>query len=235
MAIEVLISAERIQQRVDEMAAQIVRDYGHQPITIVGVLTGSIMFLADLIRRLDFPLRVGLIQASSYRGAATRPGPLQVRDAGLPPLEGRDVLLLDDIFDTGQTLSHLLAHVQQQRPRSLRSAVLLWKVGRQRVEITPDFHCFRIPDLFVVGYGLDYQDYYRHLRHVAAACSKAKAADYIDAPARRASPAEGADRIARSRRRALQRVSRCARSSVDRVLASEARGRAFDPRRARQH
>lgn len=165
---KVLLTEARIQAGIDELAGRLDVEYRGRPLTVLGVLTGSLVFLADLIRRLDFPLRVGLIQASSYRGAATVPGRLEIRDVGLPPIEGRDILLLDDIFDTGQTLAHLLALVEGQRPRSLRSAVLLWKEGRQRVEIVPDYHCFKIPDLFVVGYGLDYQDDYRHLRHVAA-------------------------------------------------------------------
>jgi hypoxanthine phosphoribosyltransferase len=86
----------------------------------------------------------------------------------MPEIAGRDVLLLDDIFDTGQTLARVLDAVATMRPASLRSAVLLWKEGRQRVSITPDYHCFQIPDVFVVGYGLDYNDEFRHLPYVAA-------------------------------------------------------------------
>lgn len=164
---KVLLTETEIQAGIDDLATRLDAEYRGKPLTVLGVLTGSLIFLADLIRRMDFPLRVGLIQASSYRGKSTLPGRLEIRDAGLPVLEGRDVLLLDDIFDTGQTLSHLLTQVARQRPNSLRSAVLLWKTGRQRVEIIPDYHCFKIPDQFVVGYGLDYQDDYRHLRHVA--------------------------------------------------------------------
>ncbi|MSR57435.1 MAG: hypoxanthine phosphoribosyltransferase [Planctomycetaceae bacterium] len=165
---KVLLTEIEIQAGIEALAKRLDAEYRGRPLTVLGVLTGSLIFLADLIRRMDFPLRVGLIQASSYRGTATLPGALEIHDAGLPILEGRDVLLLDDIFDTGQTLSHLVQHVERQRPHSLRSAVLLWKIGRQRVEITPDYYCFRIPDVFVVGYGLDYHDDYRHLPHVAA-------------------------------------------------------------------
>src|SRR4029077_15037572 len=116
----------------------------------------------------DLPLKVGLVQASSYRGPATSPGSLAIADVSGLDITGRHVLLLDDIFDTGQTLSGLVAELQKREPASLRSALLLWKEGRQRVSLTPDYHCFRIPDLFVVGYGLDYNDEYRHLPHVAA-------------------------------------------------------------------
>src|SRR5580704_12887842 len=104
---EVLISAARIQQRIGELARQIQADYTDRPVTIIGVLTGSLMFLADLVGHLDLQLRIGLIQASSYRGAVTRPGELHVQPELLPDIRGRHVLLLDDILDTGQTLSYL--------------------------------------------------------------------------------------------------------------------------------
>lgn len=165
---DILISADRIQQRVDELARQIAADYRDCPaLTIVGVLTGSLMFLADLVRRLDLPLRIGLIQASSYRGSATLPGALRVQPEMLPDVRGRHVLLLDDILDTGQTLHHLIGHVRGLGPASLKVAVLLRKEGRQRLAVEPDYRGFDIPDAFVVGYGLDYNDEYRHLPYVA--------------------------------------------------------------------
>jgi hypoxanthine phosphoribosyltransferase len=164
---QTLISAERIQQRVSELARQIAGDYGDRPLTIVGVLTGSLMFLADLVRHLDLPLRIGFIQASSYRGTSTTPGRLHVQPELLPDLTGRHVLLLDDILDTGQTLHHLTEHLRGLGVASLRVAVLLRKQGRQQVPFEPDYCGFDIPDKFVVGYGLDYDDEYRHLPYVA--------------------------------------------------------------------
>ena len=131
------------------------------------MLTGSIVLLADLIRQLDLPLEVGLVQARSYRGASTRPGELDIHAELLPEVRGRDVLLVDDIFDTGRTLAALLRQIGRLEPRSLRSAVLLRKCGRQEVAIEPDYFVFDIPNVFVVGYGLDYQDSYRHLPYVA--------------------------------------------------------------------
>src|SRR5262245_5261564 len=110
----VLISAEQIDRRLTELAGQIAPVYRDRPLTIVGVLTGSLMFLADLVRRLDLPLRIGFIQASSYRGTATRPGDLHVGPELLPDVRGRHVLLLDDILDTGQTLRHLVRHLTDQ-------------------------------------------------------------------------------------------------------------------------
>jgi hypoxanthine phosphoribosyltransferase len=136
-------------------------------LTIVGVLTGSLMFLADLVRHLDLQLRIGLIQASSYRGATTTPGELTVGPELLPEVRGRHVLLLDDILDTGHTLKRLVAHLAGLEVASLRTAVLLRKQGRQQVPFEPDYTGFEIPDAFVVGYGLDYNDEYRHLPHVA--------------------------------------------------------------------
>jgi hypoxanthine phosphoribosyltransferase len=166
--VKVLLKEAEISAGIDRLAEQIAVEYRDRPLTVLGVLTGSLIFLSDLIRRLNFPLQVGLIRASSYRGRATDPGALQIAAAAMPDIAGRDVLLLDDIFDTGRTLSQLLATLAQMQPASLHSAVLLWKEGRQQVSITPDYHCFRIPDVFVVGFGLDYNGEYRHLPYVAA-------------------------------------------------------------------
>ncbi len=164
---KVLLPAEQIQRRVAELAGQIARDYHGRPVTIIGVLTGCLMFLADLVRHLDLPLRIGLVQASSYRGAVTTPGELRVQPELLPDLRGRDVLLLDDILDTGHTLANLHRHLCGLGSASVRTAVLLRKRGRQEVPFEPDYCGFDIPDAFVVGYGLDYNDEYRHLPYIA--------------------------------------------------------------------
>jgi hypoxanthine phosphoribosyltransferase len=164
---KVLIPADQIQRRVAELAQRIGHDYQGRPLTIIGVLTGSLIFLADLVRHLDLPLRIGLIQASSYRGASTTPGELTVAPELLPEVRGRHVLLLDDILDTGNTLSRLVDHLQSLEVASLRTAVLLRKQGRQMVPIEPDYTGFEIPNAFVVGYGLDYNDEHRHLSYVA--------------------------------------------------------------------
>lgn len=163
-----LIEERQIHEAVARLAEQIASDYRDRPFTILGVLTGSIILLSDLIRRIDLPLRVGLIQASSYRGPATSPGQLSINTELVPDIADRDVLLVDDIFDTGKTLRALLETVRQKGPRSVRSAVLLWKEDRSQVDFEPDYHCFQIPDVFVVGYGLDYNDEYRHLPYIAA-------------------------------------------------------------------
>ncbi len=163
---EILLPADRIQARVEELAKQIGTDSREQPLTIVGVLTGCLMFLADLVRRLDQPLRIALIQASSYRGATTVAGELVIDPKLLPDIRGRHILLLDDILDTGHTLSRLVEHLKSLGPASIKTAVLVRKKGRQTVPFEPDYCGFEIPDVFVVGYGLDYNDDYRNLPYV---------------------------------------------------------------------
>ncbi len=162
-----LLSEQQIRDGVERMAGEVAGFYAGRPLTVIGVLTGSVVLLADLIRRLDLPLRVGVVQTRSYRGAATRPGQLEINSSMLPDINQRDVLLVDDIFDTGHTLDRLVQQIQNLGSRSVRSAVLLRKEGRQEVRLVPDHVAFTIPDVFVVGYGLDYQDAYRHLPYVA--------------------------------------------------------------------
>jgi hypoxanthine phosphoribosyltransferase len=164
---EILIPAERIQHRVIELGRQIAADYHGRPVTIVGVLTGCLIFLADLVRQMDLPLRIGLIQASSYRGEATTPGELRVGPELAPDVKGRHVLLLDDILDTGQTMSRLVRHFRDLGAASVAVVVLLRKRDRLRVPLEPEYVGFDIPDAFVVGYGLDYNDEHRHLPYIA--------------------------------------------------------------------
>jgi hypoxanthine phosphoribosyltransferase len=165
--VQVLIGADRIRERVAELARQIAADFAGRPVTVVGVLTGSLIFLADLVRGLDVPVKIGLIQASSYRGASTTPGPLRVQPDLVPDVRGRHVLLIDDILDTGRTLSHLTAHLRSLEVASLRIAVLLRKEGRQEIPLNPDYCGFEIPNAFVVGYGLDFNDEFRQLPYIA--------------------------------------------------------------------
>lgn len=166
----ILLTADELRDGVARMADEIRAACAtgvERPLTVLGVMTGSVVLLADLIRQFTIPLRVGVLQASSYRGGVTR-GELEVRLEGLPDVEGRDVLLVDDIFDTGRTLDELRRRLLDLGARSVRTAVLLRKSGRQEVDYRPDFTAFEIPDEFVVGYGLDYRDEYRHLPYVAA-------------------------------------------------------------------
>lgn len=163
-----LLSAQQIQAEVAKLGAVIEQEYRGEPLTVIGVLTGSVILLADLIRCIDLKVRVGLIQASSYRGKATSPGKLSINTELLPDIREHRVLLIDDIFDTGHTLTGLVSRVQLHGPTSLETAVLLKKQGRSEVDFEPDYFCFDIPNEFVVGYGLDYNDEYRHLPNVVA-------------------------------------------------------------------
>ena len=165
-SLRVLIDESAVRQGVERLAREIISDYEPRPLTILGVMTGSLVLLADLIRQLDLQIRVGVIQASSYRGGTVR-GELVIDDRWMPEIEGHEGLLVDDIFDTGHTLDKIVERIRVRQPKSIRSAVLLTKLGRSEVQIKPDYSVFEIPDEFVVGYGLDYQDEYRHLPHIA--------------------------------------------------------------------
>jgi len=164
----ILLDKESLHDGVSRMAQDIEAAFEGRNLTIVGVLTGSVVLVADLIRLIDQPLRVGVIQASSYRGATTERGQLIINSELMLDISGRDVLLVDDIYDTGHTLAQVVEKLHEFKPRSIRSAVLLRKEGRQEADYEPDFAAFLIPDEFVVGYGLDYEDMYRNLPHVAA-------------------------------------------------------------------
>lgn len=164
--VELLINEAKIRDRLIAIGQQIEADYRDKPLTIVAVLTGSLIALADLVRQIKIPLRIALLQASSYRGATTTATTLVVNEAFAPDVAGRDVLLLDDILDTGQTLNALVQHLQDRGAKSVRTVVLLRKIGRQIVALEPDYCGFVIPDVFVVGYGLDYNDEFRHLPYV---------------------------------------------------------------------
>ena len=165
---EILLSPAELAAGIDRLSGEVRRAFGPRPITVVGVLTGSIMVVADLIRRLDGPVNVSMVWASSYRGTATRPGGLELRLDLLPDLTGHEVLLVDDIFDSGRTLDALMAELRRRGAASVRSLVLLRKAGRAEVALQPDFVGFDIPDAFVVGYGLDFDGLWRHLPYLAA-------------------------------------------------------------------
>jgi hypoxanthine phosphoribosyltransferase len=163
--VKILLTEQELQDGIARLAEQLTAEYQNRPITFVAIMTGSLVLLADLIRRLEMPIRVSLIQASSYRGG-TESGELVLDDSAMLDIAGRDCILVDDIFDTGKTLTRVTERLQSMSPASLRSIVLLYKEGRQLYPLEPDYFIFRIPDEFVVGYGLDYQDLYRNLPYV---------------------------------------------------------------------
>jgi hypoxanthine phosphoribosyltransferase len=160
----ILITRNEIDQRVKELARGISATYEDDPrgLVIVPVLAGSIIFLADLIRNLPFKMKVGLMTVSSYRGATTQAGQTRLlQDLDLD-IENRHVLVVDDILDTGNTLRTVLSGLKKRNPASLRMCVLLRKTAKAPKDLVPDFVGFDIEDVFVVGYGLDYNDHYRN-------------------------------------------------------------------------
>jgi hypoxanthine phosphoribosyltransferase len=165
---QTLLTAAEIAARVKTLGDAISRDYQSRPLTVVGVLHGSVVFVADLIRAITTPHQLGFVTASSYRGDATTPADLRLDLESLPDLTGREVLLVDDILDTGHTLTALRERIAARQPSGIRTAVLLWKKERTETTIAPDYVGFEIPDRFVVGYRLDFKGDYRHLPFIGA-------------------------------------------------------------------
>ena len=163
-----LISPEEIAEKIQETAVQIDREYQDKEITFVLVMKGSICVASDLIRSLKTPFTLECIRASSYGQNGTTPGELYLEGFDRLNLEGKDVIVIDDIFDTGRTMDGILKKLQTKNPRSLKSLVLLLKDVPHKVSILPDYSLFTISDLFVIGYGLDYKELYRGLPGVYA-------------------------------------------------------------------
>ena len=164
---EVLIPEDRIQAKVAELGARISADYAGRSITLVSVLKGSLPFMADLMRSISVPLRIDLMEVSSYGGATTESsGLVRILKDLSSSIEGEDVLIVEDIIDTGLTLNYLVRYLRGKNPATLRICTLLDKPARRLVEIPVDYIGFPIPDQFVVGYGLDYGELYRNLRFV---------------------------------------------------------------------
>ncbi len=166
-SLEVLISEEEIRQRVAELGAQIKADYGEEPILLVGVLKGSYTFLADLTRHLGMNIEVDFVQTSSYGDGKSSSGIVQIRKDLDISIEGRNVLIVEDILDSGLTLKHLRELLGTRKPLSLKVVTLLCKPDAARHGAHAEYIGFEIPDKFVVGYGLDYAERYRNLPYVA--------------------------------------------------------------------
>jgi hypoxanthine phosphoribosyltransferase len=164
--LRILIPAETIQARIAEMGAQIGRDYPGGPVYMVAILKGACIFLADLARATPLPVRMEFIGISSYGRGKSSSGEVKLTKDLDVSLEGHDVIVVEDIVDSGITLSYLLQVFQQRKPRSLRIATLLDKPERRQRPVQVDYVGFKIPDEFVVGYGLDYAEDYRNLKDV---------------------------------------------------------------------
>ena len=162
---DVLLSEERIRARVAELGREIARDYAGEPLVVVGVLKGSFVFLADLVRAIDLPLAVDFIGISSYVGT-TSSGVVQITSDLTRSVEGQQVLLVEDIVDTGLTVSYLLDNLATRRPLGVKVCALLEKPSRARVKVPLHYRGFEIEDVFVVGYGLDWDGKMRNLPFV---------------------------------------------------------------------
>ena len=164
--LKILLSRDEIAKAVDRLASEIKRDYqGKQPL-LIGVLKGAFVFMADLIRQLDLPLELEFVRLSSYGAAKESSGRVRVVQELKTPIKGRDVLVIEDIVDTGITLSLLLDYLREKQPASLKLCVLTDKPSRRRVPVSIDYLGFTVPDKFVVGYGLDFAEKFRYLPEI---------------------------------------------------------------------
>jgi len=161
----ILITEQQIERRLLAMSREIQRDFAGREMVVVSLLNGTVMFLADLIRHLSLPLRLDFIGVSSY-GTGTESGELVFTKELRLDVRGRDVLLVDDILDTGKTMCRVLAKIRQLNPHRIKTCVLLNKAARRTEDVEADYVGFEIPDFFVVGYGLDFAERYRNLPFV---------------------------------------------------------------------
>ncbi len=160
---KVLINSEEIQKRIRDLGKKISRDYKGKEVLLVCVLKGAFVFLADLIRAMEVPLKVDFIACSSYGSSTESSGVVRILKDLDYPVEGKHILLIEDIVDTGLTLNYILSLLKERRPKSLKVCALLDKPERRVVPVKIDYLGFKIPNEFVVGYGLDYNGQYRNL------------------------------------------------------------------------
>lgn len=162
----ILIGEEELRRKIDEVAAKITEDYRGKDLVVVGVLKGSVIFLADLIRRIDLPMSIDFMAVSSYGSGTASTGAVKILKDLDMPVEGKDVLIIEDILDSGMTLSYIMNLMVVKKTASIKLCTLLDKPERRRVPIAPNYACFTIPNEFVVGYGLDYDERYRNLPYI---------------------------------------------------------------------
>lgn len=163
----VLFDESAILSRLDELAAEITREYRNKDLTVVAILNGALIFAADLLRRIPLPLKLDCVSVASYHGATTSSGSIVFNQISLPDIEGRHVLIVDDILDTGRTLDAVSRKLRSEgHPKSVKICVLLRKGKTRECQIEADYAAYDIADEFVVGYGLDYAERYRNLRCV---------------------------------------------------------------------
>ena len=165
---EILVGAEDLTRRVKELADQISKDYANKDLLLIGVLKGAVFFVSDLMRHLDIPVEVDFMAVASYGSATRSSGVVRILKDLDAAIEGRDVLIVEDIVDSGLTLQYLLRNLAGRNPRSLEVCALLIKPERRKVDLHTRYVGFEIPDRFAIGYGLDHAERYRNLPYVAA-------------------------------------------------------------------
>src|SRR5262245_34715950 len=162
----VLFDGPAIHKRLEEMAAQITADYADRELAVIAILTGTLMFMSDLLRRIPLPLKLNCLSVTSYHGKTQTSGEVFFNELSVPDVCGQDVLILDDILDTGHTLAAVREKLETAKPRSIRVCVLLSKRKQRARDVDADYVAFEIDDEFVVGYGLDFMERYRNLPYL---------------------------------------------------------------------
>lgn len=163
---KVLFSREEISERVKEMGIEISDAYKEKDLVVVSLLRGSFIFCSDLVRDLSIPVEIDFITTASYGNDEISSGNVQIVHDLRADIKDKDVLIVDDIADSGYTLKNVILHLNAKNPRSVKVCVMLDKPSRRQVDLTPDFVGFSIPDVFIVGYGLNYGDYYRNVPYI---------------------------------------------------------------------
>lgn len=163
--IEVLISQEDLQKRIKELAKQIDTDYIGRELVLIGILKGSVIFMSELAKNIESNISIDFMEVSSYEGTEST-GKVKINKDVRNLIEGKDVIIVEDIIDTGRTLSSLIEYLKQKKPNSIKIATMLSKPSRRIIEVKVDYIGFEIEDIFVIGYGLDYNEKYRNLPYI---------------------------------------------------------------------
>lgn len=164
--IETLIPREKVEQRIKELALEITKDYQGKEVVVLGLLKGSVIFMSDLIKELDLPLTIDFMNVSSYGNGTSTTGIVKILKDVDEEVTGKDVLLIEDIVDTGLTLANVKEFMWKKKPNSIKICTLLDKPSRRKADVKAEYVGFEIPDAFVIGYGLDYAEHYRNLPFV---------------------------------------------------------------------
>lgn len=162
----VIINENQIASEIAKLGKIISKDYAGKKLYVLSLLRGSFIFAADIVREIDLPIKIGFMTTSSYGTSEETSGSVKIVNDTLDDMKGYDVLIIDDIMDTGITMKFAIDHIKALGALTVKSCVLLDKPDRRKINLTPDYKCFNIPDVFVVGYGLNYGDYYRNVPYI---------------------------------------------------------------------